>query len=278
MKIGNIVMAQRRDYKAEIAEIIRSPLTPQLMLGRILEYHEHDIADALELLDKDERRRLYSLLNTEILSDVLEYSDNLYEYISELDLNKKVEVLNRFEVTTAVDYLRNLDISQRNMLIDLIENIPKEEIELLSSFREEEIGSKMTTNYVSIHTGISIRQAMKELVEQAADNDNISTIYVVDEDGTLLGAIDLKDLIIAREGTTLESIIMISYPYVYGNELIEDCIEDIKDYSEDSIPVLNENKKLIGVLTAQDITEVVDDELGDDYAKLAGLSSEEDLK
>ncbi len=278
MKIGNIVIAQRRDYKTEIAEIIRSPITPQLMLGRILDYHEHDIADALELLDKDERRRLYSLLDTEILSDVLEYSDNLYEYISELDLNKKVEVLNRFEVTTAVDYLRNLDISQRNMLIDLIENIPKEEIELLSSFREEEIGSKMTTNYVSIHTGISIRQAMKELVEQAADNDNISTIYVVDEDETLLGAIDLKDLIIAREGTTLESIIMISYPYVYGNELIEDCIEDIKDYSEDSIPVLNESKKLIGVLTAQDITEVVDDELGDDYAKLAGLSSEEDLK
>ena len=71
---------------------------------------------------------------------------------------------------------------------------------------------------------------------------------------------------------------MTSYPYVYANEQIEDCIERIKDYSEDSIPVLDSDNKLKGVLTSQDITQLVDDEMGDDYAKLAGLSSEEDLQ
>ena len=91
------------------------------------------------------------------------------------------------------------------------------------------------------------------------------------------GAIDLKDLIIARAETALDSITTTSYPYVYANELIEDCIERIKDYSEDSIPVLDSNNKLKGVLTSQNITELVDDELGEDYAKLAGLSAEEDL-
>ena len=136
----------------------------------------------------------------------------------------------------------------------------------------------MTTNFISIRADISIRQAMKELIAQAAENDNISTIYVVDETQTLVGAIDLKDLIIARENMSLEDIIVTSYPYVYANEQIEDCIERIKDYSEDSIPVLDSDNKLKGVLTAQDITELVDDEMGDDYAKLAGLTAEEDLQ
>ncbi len=164
------------------------------------------------------------------------------------------------------------------MLLELMDNDIKREIILLSSFHEDEIGSKMTTNYISIHTGTSIRQAMRELIEQAADNDNISTLYVIDEEETLIGAVDLKDLIIARDNTDLASITMTSYPYVYANEQIEDCIERIKDYSEDSIPVLDSDNKLKGVLTSQDITQLVDDEMGDDYAKLAGLSSEEDLQ
>ena len=94
---------------------------------------------------------------------------------------------------------------------------------------------------------------------------------------TLVGAIDLKKLIIAREGTELSDITMTSYPYVYASEEIEDCISRMKDYSEDSIPVLDSDNKLLGVLTSQDVMQLVDDEMGDDYAKLAGLASEEDL-
>ena len=135
----------------------------------------------------------------------------------------------------------------------------------------------MTTNYIAVQAGITVRQAMRQLIKQAADNDNISTIYVLDENKMLFGAIDLKDLIIAREGTQLETVVMTSYPYVYANEQIDDCLGRIKDYSEDSIPVLDSDNKLIGVLTSQNIMELVDDELGEDYARLAGLSAEEDL-
>ena len=135
----------------------------------------------------------------------------------------------------------------------------------------------MTSNYVAIDFGISVKEAMSSLIRQANDNDNISTIYVLDKNQIFLGAIDLKDLIIAREGTDLEKIITTSYPYVYATEQIEDCLSRIKDYSEDSIPVLDNENKLIGVLTSQTIMELVDDEMSEDYAKFAGLSSEEDL-
>lgn len=273
----NAVMVQHPDYRSEIVEIIRSNLTPKLMQERILAYHENDIAASMDLLKKDERSRLYRILNTDTLASVLEYSENRNEYISELSVRKRVVILSQFEAVILVDYLRGLEKADRNMLIELMEEDTKREISLLNSFDTDEIGSKMTTNYISIHEGINVRQAMRELVKQAAENDNISTIYVIDKEGILVGAIDLKDLIIARENTELASIIVTSYPYVYANELIEDCIERIKGYFEDSIPVLDSENKLKGVLTSQDLTQLVDDEMGDDYAKLAGLSAEEDL-
>ncbi len=265
------------DYKAEIVSILRSKLTPKLIKERILAYHENDIAAALDELKREERIKLYSLLDTDTLASIFEYSENINEYIGEIALKKRAEVLSLLEATVLLDYLRALDKAERNMLIDLMKEETKNELSLLDSFDEDEIGSKMTTNFVTVTEGATVRQAMKSLIEQAADNDNISTIYVVDKDGLLVGAIDLKDLIIARETAELESITVTSYPYVYANELINECIERIKEYSEDSIPVLDLDNKLKGVLTSQTITELVDDEMSDDYAKLAGLSAEEDL-
>ena len=272
------ITAQHPDYKTEIAGILRGSLTPGLMRERLRSYHEKDIAAALELLKKEERNKLYRILDAGTLADVLEYTEESEEYFGELSVRRQVEILSRQEPSAAAAYLQQMEKPKRNMLLELMDDETRREITLLSSFDEDEIGSRMTTNYISIHAGISVRQAMRELVEQAAENDNVSTIYVVDGDGTLAGAIDLKDLIIARETTQLEAITMTSYPYVYASEQIEDCIERIKDYSEDSIPVLDAENKLRGVLTSQEITQLVDDELGEDYAKLAGLSAEEDLQ
>ena len=272
------VITQHPDYRTEIADILRSNLTPKRMQERLLQYHENDIAAALELLKKDERMRLYSILQTDTLASVLEYAGLLEEYMGELSIRKRVEILSRVEPGTAVEYLAQLEKAERNVLIELMDEDVRREITLLSSFDEDEIGSRMTTNYICVRSGVSVREAMRELIEQAADNDNISTLYVVDEEDMFVGAIDLKDLIIAREGTRLESITMTSYPYVYANEQIEDCIERMKEYSEDSIPVLDADNRLKGVLTSQDITQLVDDEMGEDYARLAGLSAEEDLQ
>ena len=247
------------------------------MQEQLLAYHENDIAGALELLTREERNRLYSILNAETLASILEYAEQRNTYIGELSIRKRISVLSRLETTLTVEYLYQLEKNNRDTLLELMDEDVKKEIKLLRSFDEDEIGSKMTTNYISIRAGISVRDAMHDLIEQAADNDNISTIYVVDEAETLVGAIELKHLIIARADTDLDSITMTSYPYVYANEQIDDCMERIKEYSEDSIPVLDSENKLKGVLTSQDIAQLIDDEMGEDYAKLAGLSAEEDL-
>lgn len=278
MNAENMAPVLHPDYKSEIAGIVRSNLAPKLLRERLLDYHENDIAAALTELNQEERQKLYRILDTDTLAGVLEYAEDLYIYLEELSLRKRVEILSRLEVATAIAYLKGLEKRDRNTVMDLMPEEQKKEITLLDSFDEDEIGSKMTTNFISVQSGISVTQAMTELLSQAAEHDNVSTIYVVDEDGTFVGAIDLKDLIIARSGHDLNEIIMTSYPYVYATELIDACMDTLRGYSEDSIPVLDAENKLRGVLTAQDFAQIVEEEIGEDYAKLGGLSAEEDLK
>ena len=131
---------------------------------------------------------------------------------------------------------------------------------------------------VIIREDLNVKQAMSSLIDQAAKNDNISTIFVVNAQQKFYGAIDLKNLIIARRDETLEDLTVTSYPYVYAEEPINECIEELKDYSEDSIPVLDNDNRLLGVITSSNIIDLVDDEMGEDYAMFAGLTAEEDLK
>ena len=265
-------------YSLEITELLRSNLTPRRLQEKLASYHENDIAAALELLTPAERAKLYQILDGETLADVLEYSDHMADYVRELSVRKKVDVFSRMEPADIVEVLRQLDKEERETLVDLLEPAVRSDVKLLSSFEEEEIGSIMSTNYIAVSDHTTVKQAMSELVRQAAENDNISTIYVVDGNETFYGAIDLKDLIIAREGTDLKEIMTCSYPYVYAHAAIEDCIPQLRDYSEDSVPVLDSDNRLIGVITAQDLVEVLEEELSEDYAKLAGLSAAEDLE
>ena len=176
----------------------------------------------------------------------------------------------------AIDVLEELEEEKKEEIISLMEEESVADIQLIDSYEEDQIGSKMTTNYISFPKDFTIKQAMRTVIREAEENDNISTLYAVNEDGTFYGAIQLKDLIRARESTPLDDIITTSYPYVYARETVANCLEQLKEYSEDSIPVLNVNNLLIGAITSSDIVEVVDEELGEDYAKLAGLTEEED--
>ena len=269
---------RRPDYPREIAKLATRGLSPHMLQKKLQAYHESDIAAALELLEKSARIKLYGILKDSVLADIFDYIDNITPYMEELNIRQRAAVLSYISSDKAASYLKSLDRETRNSLTPLIENSARQDIALLQSFSPEEAGSIMTTNFIQISWNLSVKEAMKELVKQAGGHDNISTIYVVDDQDIFYGAIDLKDLILAREEAKLPSVAMTSYPYIYAHETIDDCLGRIKSYSEDSIPVLDMENRLLGVITAQDFMEILDEEMGEDYAKLGGLSSEEDLK
>lgn len=241
----NVIPAVLPDYQAELLALIRSSLSPKALKDHVSNYHASDLADSFPHLKKEDREKLYRILDLQELLDVFEHLDNVAVYYAELSMRKKVDVLTYMEADKAAALLHQLSRNERNALIDMLDADARKDIVLLESFDEDEIGSKMTTNFVTLLAGLSIKEAMASLVKQAAENDNISTLYIVDHDNTFCGAVDLKDLIIAREGSYLDDIVATSYPYVYARERIEDCIERLKDYSEDSIPVLDNDMQML---------------------------------
>lgn len=275
-KRKEIVMSEKK-YVQELVDIIRSGLPENELVDRISDYHDNDIADALTKLDKEERVKVYYAMGAERMAEIFAYLDDAEDYLRELPMESVARVISEMDSDDAVDVLEDMDDTTRHRIVEMLDEDAGDDVRLLLSYDDDEIGSCMTTNFIVIHNNLTIRQAMHELVKQAGDNDNISTIYVIDDNDKFYGAIDLKDLIVARENDNLEDLISRSYPYVRTREKISECIEELKDYAEDSIPVLLENGKIAGIITAQDIVEAVDDEMGEDYAKLAGLTSEEDL-
>lgn len=265
-------------FTEDIVSIIRSGLGREQLIEKLSDYHEKDIAQSFAFLTREERKALYDTLGAEWISNIFSYIEEPQDYIEELGIDKLAEVINEMDSDDAVDLLEDIDESVKAKLRPILDEDVKADIQLIHSYDEDEIGSLITTNFVCISKDLSIRQAMRELVRQAGENDNISTIYVVDASEKFCGAIDLKDLIVAREHDVLDDLISYSYPYLLDHEKIAESIEKIKDYAEDSLPVLNSKRELIGILTAQDVIEAVDDEMGEDYAKLAGLTAEEDLK
>ena len=271
------VIPEKRDYEEELLSIIRSEKSNKEIKEIILDYHDNDIASVIPRLTKEERTKLYRILGVDAVSNVFTYLDDIEEFITELEIEKVADIIESMDADDALDVLEELSDDQKNEILNLIDEDAQVDIKLLDSYDDDRIGSKMTTNFVTVSKTATVKQAMRSVISQAAENDNIATIYVVDGDGVFYGAIELRDLVIARDSTPLDDIIVTNYPFLYANEYTADCIERLKDYSEDSIPVLNENNVLIGVITSSDVVEAVDEELADDYAKFAGLTTEEDL-
>ncbi len=278
MEERNEFSLPEKDYGEQILGIIRGNYSDDEVYEKLQEYHENDIASIFEKLTAEERERLFRVLGSEFMSEIVSFLDDIGDYLSELDADEAADIIEQMDADNANEALDELDEQTRNEIFELIEDDEiKEDIELLNSYEDNEFGSRMSTNFIVVKRNQTIKETMKTLVNEAAENDNIYTIFVVDEDDSFYGVIDLKDLIVARSSVELETLIATNFPFVYDKDIVSENIERLRGYSENMIPVISsENRALLGVITSTDIIELVDEELGDDYAKMAGLTSEQD--
>lgn len=241
----------QKNYVQEILNIIHGNIPQAELAEKLSDYHEKDLADALEALMPAERKSLYPILGVDEVAEIFAYLDDAEPYLKELSRDEAAKVISNMDSDDAADALEDLDEIDKGEIVNKLDRDSIEDVKMLLSYSEDEIGSKMTTNYIRIKNDMTIRQAMSELVKQAGENDNISVLYVVDENEHFYGAIDLKDLIIARAEDPLAELIVGSYPYVTDREKISDCIERMQngrlDFSPAVQTLLNpENAHMIG--------------------------------
>ncbi len=248
-------VAARPDYENEIIAVVRGTASPKAAQQKLEDYHGNDIAQAMASLTLPERKKLFRICTADMLAEAFEHleEEDAVAYFNEMDVQKASAVTEKLDAETAVDILHGIEKEKRALIIDALPQDVRRDIRLLASFDEDEIGSKMTTDCVVLRENLSVPEAMAELVRQAEENDNIATIFVVDEDDEFYGAMELRDLITAKKETPLDDLIVTSFPYVYAHESIDDCIEKLKDYSEASVPVLDNGNKFLGIITAQSV-------------------------
>ncbi len=257
--------------------ILASQIPDEEKRKKILQYHESDIADMLDELSPVERGELYEILGDEDYAEVLLYAEDIGQIVDEMNPEDAADVIETLDADDAIDVLEELDDDQRKEIVALLDDEAREDINTIIKYDDDQIGSLMTNNYITIGVWDTVKSSMKKVVEQAADNDNVSTIFVLEPNDRLYGVLELRDLIIAREGMDLKNIIKVNYPYFLDTQETEECVNLSKEYGLDSYPILNEEHQLVGVITSDDIVEAVDDQMGEDYAKLAGLTDEEEL-
>ena len=249
----------------------------QELIEMLENYHDSDIADVLEELSEEERILMYKILGIEKTSEIVAYYENVEEYINEIKPELAADIIELMDSDDAVDVLNELEEEDKQRIIDLMEDDAKGFVELIEGYDEELVGSYISDNFITIPLNSTIKSAMTHMVKMAGEHDNIYVLYVVDDENKFVGAVELKDLIVSRSTDSFEDLIMHGYPSFYDTDIMSECLEKIKDYSETSIPVLNKNKEIVGVLTTDSLIEATTDEFEEDYAKFGGLTEEEDI-
>ncbi len=269
---------ESKEYREIIIEAIRAATSEGELRAIIEEYHEYDIASALDGLTREERERLLAAIDDEAAADILAYLEDAGEYLTEVEPEKIADMIEVMDADDAIEVLEELDEGVREEVLRLIEDEEvREDIELIASYPDEVFGSRMSTNFIVIERDADIKGAMRTLVRTAREKDNIHKIFVNDRDGTYYGAIDLAELIVARSEDDLDSLIHTAFPYVFDTDIIDENIEDVRGYDEELIPVIRQSDRaVVGVITSGDIAELVDERIGEDYARLAALGGEEE--
>ena len=158
-------LTTKKEREEELLSIVKSDLSAQEIKERLEDFHANDIASVFGELDPTDRKKLYHLFSDDDISDIFSYLDNVEEYIAELDAEKAAEIIENMDAGDAVDVLEELEDDTRREIIDLMDEGAALDIEMISSFDEEQIGSRMTTNFIFIPDSYTVKQAMKSVMK-----------------------------------------------------------------------------------------------------------------
>ncbi|MCM3386548.1 magnesium transporter [Ureibacillus chungkukjangi] len=247
-----------------------------------LELHSYDQAQFYEKVGPDIRKTIYQFLSPQEMATIfetIELEDDEYEqFLKEMDTAYGAEMLSYMYTDDAVDVLNELDDEQRESYLEMMDSETAEEINELLAYAEYTAGAIMTTEYVSVFENSTVRSAMTVLRNEAPNAETIYYVFVVDDDHRLSGVISLRDLIISEEDTLIRNIMNERVVYVKATDDQEEVAQIMKDYNFLAIPVVNDNHEMLGIITVDDIIDVIDEEASDDYSKLAGLSDVDDVE
>ena len=239
--------------------------------------HYADLAELINELKFDESLYLLKLIDSDKTSDVLtELDDDLRERVLKEFSEKEIAgEIKELDSDDAVDILSELSEEKKEKVISLIkdENITENIRELLN-YDEDTAGGLMAKELISVNENWSVLKCLGEIRKQAKDITRVHSIYVLNKKEELIGRLSLKDLIISPSKKKIKQIYIPKVDYVNVNDSAEDVAKLMRKYDLEAIPVINDDRQLLGRITIDDIVDFIKDEAEEDYLLAAGVSND----
>src|SRR6266446_1389815 len=226
---------------------------------RLARLHPADIADIVENLAPDEREAVFETLDEGVAAEALEEVDPKVQkaIVESLDSDRAAEIVEEMEPDAAADLLADLPEERTSeILLEMKPEERREMVELLE-FGEKTAAGRMNTEYLAVNQDATVHDAIETLRRFEGGVETVSTIYLVDEEGRLTGAVPLAKLVLARPETPLKSLTQEPLIFTNSNAKEKDFAELFDKYNLLTLPVVDGNKKLTGVITSDDIISLL---------------------
>ncbi|GAB3063196.1 magnesium transporter [Salinicoccus sesuvii] len=238
--------------------------------------HNYEQSEFYLGLEETDRQKVYQFLSPEEVAeffDSLELDSEEYEGLFDaMDARYAAEMLGAMQYDNAVDILSEVSKEKLTSFLTLMEREDAQEIRKLMNYEEDTAGGIMTTEFVSVTSLMTVREAMRHLKNMAPDSETIYYVFVVNKDRKLAGILSLRELIIADDDAYIGDIMVERVVSVLVSEDQEEVARIMRDYDFLAMPVVDYQDHLLGIITADDIMDVIDEEASEDYSRLAGMT------
>ena len=231
----------------------------KLEYERLSRLHPADIADILEELAPAEREAVFGSLNEEIAAEALEEIDPRLqvELMSSIESDKAADIVEEMDPDAAADLLGDLPEHTSDEILEEMEPEERQEVAELLAFQENTAAGRMTTEYLALHPEATIGDAIDKLRQFEGESETISTIFLVDANEVLVGAVPLISLVLAPASTRLSTLTPEHIIYCEAGTGEREVAEMFDKYNLLSLPVVDEQQHLTGVITADDIISLL---------------------
>lgn len=244
----------------------------------LLESNPIDVAELMDELEHHDLLVAFRILPKDLAADVFSRvdSDNqqkIIESVSEIEIGR---IMNELFVDDAVDFIEEMPAIVVKKILKNTSPEMRSEINQLLSYREDSAGTIMTTEFVDLRSGCTVREAIERIRKVGIDSETINVLYVIDENRKLIGYLDIRKIILAKPDTLIDELMDTNVIRVQTLSDQEEVAALFKKYDLLAMPVVDTEERLVGIVTVDDILDVIEEENEEDFAKMNALEPSDD--
>jgi len=228
-----------------------------------------EVAELLRSMSLSKKLSIFSILHVDFSARVFEEfeTDEQMEIIEGINKSRQAELLDELHPDDRVDFLQEIPKVLKEQLLSIMERKEAKETRELMVYPEETAGGLMTTEYIKVENDLTVKQVFDKIRKYVKEVETISHIYVVDENDVLVGVVTLKDLVLSSMRKRVKNIMQprpVSVPITLDQEKVA---QEVAKYDINTVPVVDERGKIKGIITVDDIIDVIKEETAEDMLK-----------